>query len=123
MKGLMAYRLQKCCLVSLCLLWVLCVDISLSQARDPQIDKCYSYYEQILDIQDRRKMFQDGLDVLFDLYAQGKLSKNELDNTVALWHTVETSLRAEVTSLYDIAYTEGCFDESLRTKTRDAPEI
>ena len=121
MKGLMAYKLQKCCLVSLCLLSVLCVDISLSQARDPQLDKCYSYYEQILDIQDRRKMFQDGLDVLFDLYAQGKLSKNELDNTVALWHTVETSLRAEVTSLYDTAYTEGCFDESLGTKTRNAP--
>jgi len=99
------------------------VRISSLQAQDAQINKCYSYYEQIVDIQDRRKTFQDGVDVLFDLYAQGKLNKKQLDSTLALWHTVESKMRAEVTSLYDTAYEEGCFDESLGTKTRDAPEI
>ena len=85
--------------------------------------KCYSYYEQIIDIQDRRKMFQDGVDILFDLYAQGKLKKKELDTTLALWHTIESKLKREVTTLYDTAYAEGCFNESLRTNTRDAPKI
>ena len=74
--------------------------------------KCYSYYEQIIDIQDRRKMFQDGVDILFDLYAQGKLKKKELDTTLALWHTIESKLRDQVTQLYDVAYEQECFSEA-----------
>jgi len=106
----MAYKLRKCCLVSLCLLSVLCVGISLSQAQDPHIDTCYSYYEEILDIQEQRTLFQDGLEQLLDLFAQGKVSKKELDMASSLWHTVESRLKAQVTGIYAIAYAEGCFE-------------
>ena len=87
------------------------------------MNKCFGYYEQIVEIQEQRTMFQLGLEQIIDLFAEGKLSKKEVDRAISLWHTVESKLKREVTSLYDTAYTEGCFDESLGTKTRDAPEI
>ena len=107
----------------LCLLSVLCVRISTLKAQEDQINKCFAYYEQIVEIQEQRTMFQHGLEQIIDLFADGKLSKKEVDRSIALWHTVESKLKREVTSLYDTAYAEGCFDESLGTKTRDAPEI
>ena len=87
------------------------------------MNKCYSYFEKILETQGERQKFRDGLEYILEMAAQKKVDKKTLDMTVALWHTVESNLKREVTSLYDTAYTEGCFDESLRIKTRDAPKI
>ena len=97
--------------------------ISTVQAQEDQINKCFAYYEQIIEIQEQRTLFQHGLEQIIGLFTEGKLSKKEVDRSIALWHTVESRLKGEVTSLYDAAYAEGCFDESLGTKTRDAPEI
>ena len=102
---------------------MLCVRISTLQAQETEINKCFSYYTEIIDIQEQRKMFQEGIESIIDSYAQGKVNKKQVDIAIGLWHTVESKLKREVTSLYDTAYAEGCFDESLRTKTRDAPEI
>ena len=103
-------RLQKWCLFLLCLLSVLCVRISTLQAHEDQMNKCFTYYEQILDIQEQRQAFQQGIDYLLHLFAQGKVDKKQLDMTLAMWHTVESKLRDEVTQLYDTAYSEGCFE-------------
>ena len=115
------YKLQKCSLGLLCLLSVLCVRISSLQAQEDQINKCYSYFEEILEIQGERRKFRVGVEYILELATQGKVDKKTLAMTVAWWHTVESSLKSEVTSLYDTAYAEGCFDESLGTKTRNAP--
>jgi len=86
------------------------VRISILQAEEEQMNKCHTYFEQILEIQEQRKQFQDGLELLLDLHAVGKVSKKDLDKSIALWHTVESTLKEEVTALYDKAYAEGCFD-------------
>lgn len=85
--------------------------------------KCYSYFVEILEIQDQRHKFRVGVEHILELAAQEKVDKKTLDMTIALWHTVESNLKREVTSLYDTAYAEGCFDESLGTQGGDAPKI
>ena len=74
------------------------------------MNKSHTYFEQILEIQQQRRGFQDGLELLLDLHARGKVSKKDLDKSIALWHTVESTLKEEVTALYDKAYAEGCFN-------------
>ena len=43
-------------------------------------------------------------------YQRGNLTKEELDSTLAVWHTTESELRQKVTKIYDTAYTAKCFD-------------
>ena len=51
-----------------------------------------------------------GAEVLIERYERGNLTKKELDNTLAVWHNTESRLREKVTTIYDVAYTEKCFD-------------
>jgi hypothetical protein len=67
-------------------------------------------------------MLQVGAELMIKRYEEGNLTKKQLDSTLAVWHTTESELRQQVTKIYDIAYAEKCFeDESIRTKSRDAP--
>ena len=122
MKGLMAYKLQKCCLVSLCLLSVLCVRTSSLKAQEMNAEKCFEYFTEIVELQKFRQMLQYGAEEMMKRYERGDLTKKELDSTLAVWHTTESELRQKVTKIYDTAYAEKCFEnESKRTERRDAP--
>jgi len=115
-------RLQKWCLVLLCLLSVLCVRTSSLKAQEVKAEKCLEYFTEILEVQKFRQMLQHGADEMIRRYENGHLTKKELDATLAVWHNTESELRQKVTKLYDTAYTEKCFeDESKRTPRRNAP--
>mgnify|MGYP001339717931 CR=1 FL=1 len=75
------------------------------------MSKCYSYFVEILEIQQQRHKFRVGIENILELATQGKVDKKTLDMALGLWHTVESSLKREVTSLYDTTYAEGCYDE------------
>tara|TARA_R100000808_G_scaffold24490_1_gene56542 strand:+ start:1092 stop:1349 length:258 start_codon:yes stop_codon:yes gene_type:complete len=82
------------------------------QAQEDHLNKCYTYYSEIIDIQQQRQSYQEGIEHILDLFTQGKVDQKQLDMTIGLWHTVESKLRDEVTRLYDTAYAEGCFGET-----------
>jgi len=98
------------CLGLLCLVGVLCVSTSWSQAQESPQNKCLEYFTQIVEIQDLRQMLRHGVEEIIERYERGKLDKKILDSSVAIWHTTESELRERVTKIYDIAYSEKCFD-------------
>jgi hypothetical protein len=107
-------RLQKWCLVFLCLLSVLCARTSSLKAQEENLraqeEQCMGYFTQILETQKMRQMLQHGANEMMKRYERGNLTKKELDNTLLVWHNTESRLRERVTNIYDIAYTEKCFD-------------
>jgi len=115
-------RLQKWCLVLLCLLSVLCVRTSSLKAQEINAEKCLEYFTEIMEVQKFRQMLQHGAEEMIKRYERGYLTKKQLDTTLSVWHNTESELRQKVTKLYDTAYAEKCFDnESKRTERRDAP--
>jgi len=115
-------RLQKWCLVLLCLLSVLCVRTSSLKAQEINAEKCLEYFTEIVEVQKFRQMLQHGAEEMIKRYERGYLTKKQLDTTLSVWHNTESELRQKVTKLYDTAYAEKCFDnESKRTERRDAP--
>jgi len=111
-------------LLLLCLLSVLCVRISSSQAQEDHQAKCLEYFTEIMEIQKFREILRIGAEILIEKYERGNLTKKDLDTTLAVWHTTESELRQKVTKIYDTAYAEKCFeDESKRTKTRNASKV
>ena len=115
-------RLQKCCLVLLCLLSVLCVRTSSLKAQEINAEKCLAYFTEIVEVQKFRQMLQHGAEEMIKRYERGNLTKKELDMTLAVWHNTESRLREKVTKIYDAAYAEKCFEnESKRTQRRNAP--
>ena len=110
----------------LCLASVLCVRMSSSQAEeDPHRahdEKCMEYFTEIIEIQKFREMLTTGAEFLIKRYERGNLTKKELDSTLVVWHNAESRLRQKVTKIYDVAYSEKCFEnESKRIERRDAP--
>ena len=115
-------RLQKWCLVLLCLLSVLCVRTSSLKAQEINAEKCLEYFTEIMEVQKFRQMLQHGAEEMIKRYERGYLTKKQLDTTLSVWHNTESELRQKVTKLYDTAYAEKCFEnESKRTERRDAP--
>jgi len=90
-------------------------------------DKCMAYFTEIIEIQKFREMLTIGAEVLIERYERGNLAKKELDSTLAVWHTTESRLREKVTKIYDVAYSEKCFDEDTnegrRTEKGNASKI
>ena len=109
------HRIQRWSLYLCCCLCLLCVRISVVNAEEEHL------YTEIIDIQERRKKFQEGANMLMEMFDNGLMTKKKLDNTLWVWHTIESKLRSAATALYDKAYMKGCFDESLRTERGDAP--
>jgi len=106
----------------LCLASVLCARTSSLKAQEIDTEKCTEYFTEIMEAQKFRQMLMIGADVLIERYERGELDKKELDSTLAVWHNAESRLRQKVTKIYDVAYSEKCFEnESKRTKRRDAP--
>ena len=105
-------RLKECSLALLCLVSVLCVCTSSSQAQEDHQVKCSEYFTEIIEIQKFREMLTIGAEILIKRYERGDLAKKELDSTLAVWHTTESRLREKVTKIYDIAYKEKCFEVS-----------
>ena len=110
----------------LCLASVLCVRMSSLQAEEDLLrahdDKCMEYFAEIVEVQKFREMLTTGAEFLIKRYERGNLTKKELDSTLAVWHTTESRLRQKVTKIYDVAYSEKCFEnESKRTERRNAP--
>jgi len=115
-------RLQKWCLVLLCLLSVLCVRTSSLKAQEINAEKCLEYFTEIMEVQKFRQMLQHGAEEMIKRYERGYLTKKQLDTTLSVWHNTESELRQKVTKLYDTAYAEKCFEnESKRIERRDAP--
>jgi hypothetical protein len=81
-----------------------------------------AYFTEIIEIQKFREMLRIGSEEMIARHQRGNLTKEELDSTLAVWHTTESELRQKVTKIYDTAYAEKCFeDESKRTERRNAP--
>jgi hypothetical protein len=121
-------RLQRWALFLLCLLSILCVRTSTLQAQEENLrsweDQCIEYFTQILETQKMRQMLQHGADAMIKRYERGNLTKKELDSTLTVWHNTESRLREKVTEIYDVAYSQKCFEdknESVRTHRRNAP--
>ena len=92
------------------------------RATDARLTRCLEYFTEIMEVQKFRQMLMIGADVLIERYERGELDKKELDSTLAVWHNAESRLRQKVTKIYDVAYSEKCFEnESKRTERRDAP--
>ena len=110
----------------LCLASVLCVRMSSLQAEEDLLrahdEKCMEYFTEIVEIQKFREMLTIGAELLIKRYERGNLTKKELDSTLAVWHNAESRLRQKVTKIYDVAYSEKCFEnESKRIERRNAP--
>lgn len=110
----------------LCLASVLCVRMSSLQAEEDLLrahdEKCMEYFTEIIEIQKFREMLTTGAEFLIKRYERGNLTKKELDSTLVVWHNAESRLRQKVTKIYDVAYSEKCFEnESKRIERRDAP--
>ena len=89
--------------------------ISTLQAQEENLraweQQCSEYFTEIMEVQKFREMLQYGAEEMIKRYERGNLTKKELDNTLAVWHTTESRLREKVTKIYDIAYAEKCFDK------------
>ena len=109
-------RLQKWCLVLLCLLSVLCVRTSSLKAQEMNAEKCLEYFTEIVEVQKFRQMLQHGAEEMIKRYERGYLTKKQLDTTLSVWHNTESELRQKVTKLYDTAYAEKCFDSAPAPK-------
>ena len=107
-------RLKRWCLLLLCSLSVLCVRISSLQAQEDELKKweaqCVEYFTEIMEIQKFREMLRIGSEEMIKRYQRGNLTKEELDSTLAVWHTTESELREKVTKIYDVAYAAKCFE-------------
>ncbi len=103
-------RLQKWCLVLLCLLSVLCVRTSSLKAQEIDAEKCLEYFTEIVEVQKFRQMLQHGAEEMIKRYERGHLTKKQLDTTLSVWHNTESELRQKVTKIYDTAYAEKCFE-------------
>ena len=103
-------RLQKWCLVLLCLLSVLCVRTSSLKAQEIDAEKCLEYFTEIVEVQKFRQMLQHGAEEMIKRYERGYLTKKQLDTTLSVWHNTESELRQKVTKIYDTAYAEKCFE-------------
>ena len=103
-------RIQKWCLLLLCLLSVLCVRTSSLRAQEISAEKCLEYFTEIVEVQKFRQMLQHGAEEMMKRYERGNLSKKELDITLTAWHNTESRLREKVTKIYDTAYAEKCFE-------------
>jgi hypothetical protein len=89
------------------------VRTSALKAEEAAVEKCVEYFDEILETQQMRQILQHGANELMARFDRGELTKIELDNTLRVWHTVESELKEKVTALYDIAYKKKCFDEKL----------
>ena len=119
-------RLKQWSLLLLCLLSVLCVRISTLKAEEGDLKaweaQCMEYFTEIMEIQKFREMLTIGAELLIKRYERGNLTKKELDSTLVVWHNAESRLRQKVTKIYDVAYSEKCFEnESKRIERRNAP--
>ena len=103
-------RLQKWCLVLLCLLSVLCVRTSSLKAQEINAEKCLEYFTEIMEVQKFRQMLQHGAEEMIKRHERGYLTKKQLDTTLSVWHNTESRLREKVTAIYDTAYAEKCFE-------------
>ena len=119
---ILTYRLRKWSAVLLCLVSFLCAHISSAPAQEKNAEQCFEYFEEIMEIQKFREILKIGASEMIERYERGELDKKELDSTLAVWHNAESRLRQKVTKIYDVAYSEKCFEnESKRTERRDAP--
>ena len=107
------HRFQKWSLCLCCCLCLLCVRTSVLKAEEATLEKCVEYFEEILETQKMRQIFQRGANELMARFERGEITKIEVDNTLRVWHTVENELKDKVTALYDLTYEKKCFDEKL----------
>jgi len=112
---------SKCFLFALFLVFFFFALTSPLKAEELTAEECYEFFEHILKVQSHRKMLQLGVDELIRLHEIEKLPKNELDTALKVWYTTDNWLKNRVDKLYDNAYAGKCFDESIRTKSGDAP--
>jgi hypothetical protein len=112
---------SKCFLFALFLVFFFFALTSPLKAEELTAEECYEFFEHILKVQSHRKMLQLGVDELIRLHENQKLPKNELDTALKVWYTTDNWLKNRVDKLYDNAYAGNCFDESIRTKSGDAP--
>lgn len=109
-------RLQRCALLCLCVLSVLCVRISSLKAQEEDLKvwetQCREQFAEIIRIQELRQRFQRGLNSMIKKHEREHLTKERLDIMISVWHTTESRLREKVTGVYDNAYAEGCFENS-----------
>ena len=72
--------------------------------------QCLEYFTEIMEVQKFREMLRFGAEIMIEKHQRGNLTKKELDSTLAVWHNTESRLRQKVTTIYDTAYAEKCFE-------------
>jgi len=115
---ILTYRLRKWSAVLLCLVSFLCAHISSAPAQEKNAEQCFEYFEEIMEIQKFREILKIGASEMIERYDRGELSKEELDTTLAVWHTTESELQQRVAKIYDTAYAEKCFDSVVPKEAR-----
>ena len=72
-------------------------------------DECMILFSDISEIQILRHKLMDAMAEQRKRFHSGKISRRKFHKTRLAWMETEAELRREVTRLYDIGYTHGCF--------------
>jgi len=101
---------------SLVILFSLIFAVSCSDggSKASQQEECAGLFKEILSIQDSRDQLSSQMQVISSARKQRAIGRTKYIIAFDAWLQKEARLREDVTSLYDIAYLKGCFEEGLR---------
>lgn len=85
-----------------------------SHSKEILKQECMVLFENIMQIQNLRNSLSTGMHMTTVLRNSNEIEREEYIASYGLWAKTEGALRSEVTSIYDVAYEKGCFDEELR---------
>lgn len=89
----------------------LCAYTSFGQTQERETNRCAEYFQEILENHRFQEMLRIGAEEIIERYNRGKLTKEELDSTLAVWHNTESELQQRVNKIYEVARSEKCFEE------------
>jgi hypothetical protein len=75
---------------------------------------CIGVFEEILLIQDLRDQLSSQMQMISSARKQKTIGRTKYIAAFNTWLEKEAELREDVTALYDMAYSKGCFEEGLR---------
>ena len=76
-------------------------------------EECVEIFQEILFTQDARDQLSSQMNMLSLERRRNTIDKEKYIIAFDTWLQKEAKLRGDVTSLYDIAYSKGCFEEEL----------
>ena len=79
-------------------------------------EDCMQLFADILDVQKEREIGFIQMEIDVKALEAGKMSVRKFRKRRVAWQKKENMLRHKVTSMYDVGYKHGCFDEEEKEK-------